>query len=117
MSRILVLEDEALIALMLEDWLTELGYETIGPVDTAQSALDIVAKTELDVAILDVSLGDGDCFSVADALRDRGVSFAFATGYGASVLAPRFKDEMVLQKPYVFDAVKCTISKLLNRPA
>jgi DNA-binding NtrC family response regulator len=115
MRRILVLEDEALIAMMLQDWLTELGCEMIGPAASVRSALDIACGSELDGAILDVSLSDGDCFSVADALRNRGVPFAFATGHGASAVAARFKNEFVLRKPFAFDAVKDTVSRLLEQ--
>src|SRR6202011_388062 len=92
MPSILVLDDEPLISMLLEDWLAELGCETIGPVQSVQSALDAIARTAPDAAILDVSLQSENSYSVADVLRDRGVRFAFATGHGANALAPRFKD-------------------------
>jgi DNA-binding response OmpR family regulator len=115
MPRILVLEDESLIAIMLEDWLSELGCETVGPADSVRNALEMVDGTEIDGAILDVSIGDENCFSVADALREKGVPFAFATGHDAGAVASRFQDELLLQKPFAFQAVSSTVSKLLDR--
>jgi CheY-like chemotaxis protein len=117
MPSILVLDDEPLISMLLEDWLAELGCETIGPVQSVQSALDAIARTAPDAAILDVSLRSENSYSVADVLRGRGVRFAFATGHGANALAPRFKDAPVLAKPYDLPAVKDIIAKLLDQAA
>ena len=117
MPSILVLDDEPLISMLLEDWLAELGCETIGPVQSAQSALDMIARTAPDAAILDVTLQNENSYSVADMLRGRGVRFAFATGHGASTVAPRFKDAPVLAKPFDLSAVKGIVAKLLDQPA
>ncbi len=114
MPRILVVEDEPLIAFMLKDWLSELGCDTLGPADCVKTALDIIRQTEIEGAILDVSLGGEDCFSVADVLREKGVPFAFVTGHDAKAVAPRFEGELVLQKPFVFSSVQSTVSKLLD---
>jgi CheY-like chemotaxis protein len=97
MPRILVLEDDPLIAFMVRDWLAELGYETAGPAPSVRSALDIIAAGNVD----------------GDALLERGVPIAFATGYGAKGVAPRFKDALMLPKPYGFEAVKGTVRTLL----
>jgi CheY-like chemotaxis protein len=113
MPRILVLEDDPLIAFMVRDWLAELGYETAGPAPSVRSALNIIAASEVDGAILDVTLDGEDCYPVADALLERGVPIAFATGYGAKGVAPRFKDALMLPKPYGFEAVKGTVRTLL----
>ncbi|MEJ0098106.1 MAG: response regulator [Bauldia sp.] len=82
MPRILLLDDEPLIAMMVADWLAEIGCETVGPADSVASALGFLDGEPLDGAILDVWLGDEDSFPVADTLRRRGVPFAFATGHG-----------------------------------
>jgi CheY-like chemotaxis protein len=82
--RILVLEDEPLIAMMLQGWLEEIDCETIGPAHTVQSALDLLQGARPDGALLDVSLQHGEkCYPVASDLRDRRVPFAFLTGYAA----------------------------------
>jgi len=113
MLRILVLEDEPLIAFMMRDWLGELGCETAGPVPSVRAALDLIAASHVDGAILDVSLDGEDCYPVADALLKRGVPIAFATGYGAKGIAPRYKDALMLPKPYGFEAVKGVVCTLL----
>lgn len=114
MPNILVLDDEPLISMLLEEWLAELGYKTIGPVQSVQSALDLIAIEAPDAAILDVSLQNEDCYSVAAALRDRGVRFAFATGHGTNGIAPKFKGAPVLAKPFDLVAVKDVVTELLG---
>jgi DNA-binding response OmpR family regulator len=114
MPRIFILEDEPLIAAMLRDWLAELGCETLGPAGSVGDALSLISSPVADAAILDVSLPDGDGYEVADELRRLGVPFAFATGYGAWKLAPRFAGALVLSKPFSFEAVRSAIAKLLD---
>ena len=117
MPRILVLDDEPMISMMVQDWLTELECETVGPAHTVRSALDFVDAVVLDGALLDVSLGNEECYPVADALHDHGVPFAFATGYGDRGLPDRFKDALILSKPFNFEAVRGIIGKLLDNHA
>ncbi len=117
MPRILVLDDEPLISMMVEDWLAELGCETVGPASSVSSALSLIDGAPLDGAILDVSLGDEDCYSVADALRERDIPFVFATGHGIKGVAARFKDAPVLTKPINFEQVKKVIIRLLHNHA
>ena len=100
MPRILVVEDEALIALVLEDWLADLACETVGPAASAHAALGLIESTKLDAAILDVTLREGDSFAVAEALRARNVPFAFATGHGPASIDARFRDAPILVKPF-----------------
>ena len=115
MPRILVLEDEPLIAMMLRSWLEEIACETIGPAHSVQSALDLLQGARLDSALLDVSLRDNEkCYPVASALRDRRVPFAFLTGYAAEDVDARFREAPVLSKPLEFEALKGAIAKLLS---
>jgi CheY-like chemotaxis protein len=116
MARILVLDDEPLISMMVQAWLTELGCETVGPAGSVRSALGLIERTDdLDGAILDVSLGKEDCYCVAEVLHERGIPFAFATGHGVNGVAARFNNALVLPKPFDFEAVKDVMNKLLNR--
>jgi CheY-like chemotaxis protein len=113
--RILVLEDEPLIAMMLQGWLEEVGCETIGPAHSVRSALDLLTAAALDGALLDVSLQHGEkCYPVASALRDRRVPFAFLTGYAAEDVDARLREAPVLCKPLEFEAFKGAIAKLLS---
>ena len=111
--RILVVEDEPIIAMALEDMLRDLDCIVVGPalrLDEAESR----ARTEpLDGAILDVNLGDGPTFSVAEILAARGVPFCFSTGYGASVIPARFESAAVLQKPYRREALALHLGNCL----
>src|SRR5688500_18759129 len=78
---ILIVEDEPLIAMMLEDFLAELGHEVVGTCDTVEQALDHVAKGGFDLAIVDVQLKDGErAWAVADRLAEAGTPFVIATG-------------------------------------
>ncbi len=117
MARILVLEDEALIAMVLEDWLAELSHETVGPVSSVTAALASIESAPPDAAILDVTLRDGDSYAVAAALRARAIPFAFATGRGAESIDPRFADAPILGKPFEPDAVRRVLAALLAPPA
>jgi DNA-binding response OmpR family regulator len=112
--RILVLEDERLIALMLADWLVELGCETVGPAYTVPQALELIGANSLNAAILDVSLGDHNCTPAADLLQTRGVPFAFATGRRADEFLGRYPGAPMLSKPYEFETVRSALGKLLG---
>ena len=114
MARILVLDDEPLISMMLDEWLSELGCETIGPAHSVQSALVLLENETPDAGILDVSLGDDNSYAVAMALRARGIPFALATGYGDKCVETSFKDEIFIPKPFDFEAIKNVLRQLLR---
>ena len=97
--RVLVVEDEGLVALMLEDLLEDLGCEIAGSLPTVGAAMNWIADGgSADLALLDVNLAGEAVFPVADALKARGVPFAFATGYGEDH-DPRFREAPLLGKP------------------
>lgn len=98
--RVLVVEDEPLIALALEDILADLGCQVVGPAHTLAEAADLGREAPLDGAILDVNLGRDKVFPVADILAERSVPFVFTTGYGDAGLRPCDRGRPVLQKPY-----------------
>jgi len=114
--RVLVLEDEPLIAMMVRGWLTELGCETVGPAQTVSNALALIKDGPLHGAILDVSIGDQNCSPVADALRRKGIPFALATGRAPGWLAG-FTDAPSLSKPYDFAAMRDVVTRLLDNHA
>jgi CheY-like chemotaxis protein len=98
--RVLVVEDEFLVAMLLEDMLGELGHRVIGPVADAAEALAMAQREEMEVAILDVNLAGTDTYSIAAALSARGIPFIFATGYGRASLRAPYRDAPLLQKPF-----------------
>lgn len=112
MHRILIVDDEPLIAAMLVDWVQELGCVAVGPATSQGEAHILIQQESPDAAILDVSLGSGDSFALATACREKSVPFAFATGHGRSALPAEFADAPVLGKPFDFQAVKELIEQL-----
>ena len=99
--RVLVVEDEMMIAMLVEDMLAELGCSVVGPAHALEAALNL-ARTEqgIDAALLDVNLGGQPVFAVADALREKGVPAIFSTGYGDAGLRDVDRGSQVLQKPF-----------------
>ena len=98
--RVIVVEDEMMIAMLLEDMLTDLGHTVVGMAGRLDTALDLARETDADMAILDVNLSGETSFPVAQVLTDRGLPFMFATGYGALGLEAPFKDTLTLKKPF-----------------
>lgn len=99
-KRILVVEDEVLVAMNLEDMLTEMGYEVVGPAIRIAEALAFAANSSFDFAVLDVNVAGKPSFPVADILLTRQIPFVFATGYGAEGFVKGYADHPTLQKPY-----------------
>lgn len=98
--KVLVVEDEALVSMLVEDMLTDLGCTIVGPAAEIEEALRLAGSADIDAALLDVNLGGRPIFPVADALKARGVPFAFASGYGEAGLTDDHRGATVLQKPF-----------------
>ncbi|MFO6446307.1 response regulator [Erythrobacter sp. NE805] len=98
--RILVADDEPLVALMVADMLGELGAIPVGPARSFKQVSAVIGAGGFDGVVLDVNLGDGLSFPVARELRARGIPCCFATGYGGAAIPEEFADMAVLQKPY-----------------
>ena len=99
--RILIVEDNGLIALEIETMVRDSGAEVAGPVGSVREALSLVGNGKLDCAILDVNLGGEDVFPVADALSQAGIPFLFLTGHSDSKVPPRYHGCAILQKPFL----------------
>ncbi len=111
--RILVVEDEPLIAMMVEDFLDMLGKELAGSVDSVDGALPIVAAGGIDAAILDVNLSGGETsWPIADALAQAGVPFIVCTGGGDDMIPDAHKHRPVLTKPFTLDAVEQALAAI-----
>src|SRR3954449_6287412 len=98
--RVLVVEDEMMVSMLIEDMLADLGCTVVGPASRLDEAMDLARAGELDCAVLDVTLGGQPIFPLADLLRERGRPFAFATGYGDAGLREADRGSPVLQKPF-----------------
>jgi DNA-binding response OmpR family regulator len=111
---ILLVEDEPLIAMMLEDFLDMLGYPSCGCVDTVADALDLIGKGGIAGAIVDVHLRGGEkSWPIADALSDRGIPFLLATGGHVDPPPGRHADAPTLSKPFTMDSVAVALEKLV----
>jgi CheY-like chemotaxis protein len=98
--RVLVVEDEMMVSMLIEDMLSDLGCTVIGPASRLDEAIELTRTTEIDCAVLDVNLGGQPIFPLADILREKGAPFAFATGYGDAGLREVDRGSPVLQKPF-----------------
>jgi DNA-binding NtrC family response regulator len=114
--RVLIIEDESLLSLLLEDMLEELGCKVAGSASTVADAIEAVGKVEAGAAILDIKLGDQKSFPVAEALAARGVPFVFATGYGDGQMEDPWRDHLVLQKPFAQDQLAELLTRAVTAP-
>jgi CheY-like chemotaxis protein len=112
--RILVVEDELMIRMLLEDMLGELGYTVAAEAGRLDEALAAAKSAEIDVAILDVNLNGQPILPVADALAARGTPFVFATGYGERGLPEPYRDRPTLKKPFQLEGLKQMLDSALK---
>jgi len=112
-SRVLIVEDEPLIGMMLEDFLDALGHASAGMADCAADALPLIAAGGIDCAIVDVNLRDGEkSWTIADALAAAGIPFVFATGGGGEAIVDHYRDRPRLMKPFTIDDVARALGEL-----
>ena len=98
--RVLVVEDEMMVSMLIEDMLSDMGCTVVGPASRLDEAMELAMSSDIDCAVLDVNLGGQPIFPLADLLRERGCPFAFATGYGDAGLRDVDRGTPVLQKPF-----------------
>lgn len=112
---VLIVEDEPLIAMMLEDFLDSLGHRVVGTCDTLDCAMERVGEGGFDVAIIDVQLKDGlNSWPVADRLADEGKPFILATGGHVEPPPERHAEAPVLSKPYTIDAIEPALERAMG---
>ena len=114
--RVLVVEDEALVSMLLEDMLEDLGCQVLGPLMRVSDALAVVAQpdTPFDVAILDVNLAGERCFTIAEALRARGTPFVLSTGYDDGGIDEGWRDRPILRKPFLSSQLEDVLRRALG---
>lgn len=116
MKRAFLVEDEGVVALLIESMLGDLGYQVVGPVPRLAKALDVARAEEFDIAVLDVNLNGTPSFPVADILIEKRVPFVFATGYGAPGIPQCLSRAAVLQKPFktaqLAEAIKTALQQI-----
>jgi DNA-binding response OmpR family regulator len=118
-KRILIVEDEPVLAMLIEDMVEELGYQPVGPAMTIEAALALSAADALDGAILDMNLGGGvPSTPIAEKLKSRGVPFIFATGYSSEQASARtagtIGDTIILRKPFSINALSKALGLVIR---
>lgn len=111
--RVLLVEDEPLIALMIEDMLVELGLEVARAAATLAQALRAAEEADVDLALLDINLKGEQSFPAAEILRRRGIPFLFVTGYGALGIHGTDFQTVVLQKPFASPELRAALARVL----
>jgi CheY-like chemotaxis protein len=104
-KRVLVVEDELMIRMLLEGMLTDLGHTVAAEAGGIEQAVMIAKKGDFDVAVLDVNLNGNPVTPVVEILVERGVPFVFASGYGQRGLPEAYRTIPTLQKPFQADAL------------
>jgi len=117
-KQVLIVEDETLIAMLLEDMIRDLGGSVAASASRLDRARQIVEDSSIpiDLAVLDVNIGGEEVYPLASALSDRGVPFVFSTGYGNASLPELWKSRPTLQKPFTIDDVGGALAKALAVP-
>jgi two-component sensor histidine kinase/CheY-like chemotaxis protein len=114
--RVLLVEDEALVAMMMQDVLEDLGCTIFGPYRTLASAVEAAKDEAVDLALLDINLGDELVYPAAEILAARGVRFVFLTGYDNDHVDTRFRYASVLQKPFDREALQRVLTESSEAP-
>lgn len=111
---VLLVEDETLVAGMLQGMLSALGYSVAGPADSVDAALAIIQGETVDAAVLDINLNGKMSYPVADELNARGIPFVFSTGYGIDTLPAGYEDCVLLKKPFRRATLRDALEDLLQ---
>lgn len=115
-QRILIVEDEPLIAFALETMLLEVGFDVAGPVGQVAAALEAIGSEAIDGAVLDVTLGSQRIDAVADALAALSCPFFFTTGHGIAELPVNHSGRAVLQKPFRMEQLVKVVRAIFGSP-
>jgi CheY-like chemotaxis protein len=113
--RVLVVEDEMLVLIMIEDMLADLGCESVTAAATVNQALAAIDAQIFDVVMLDMNLNGGNSYAVAEALATRGIPFVFSTGYSGHDMRDGYRDRPMLKKPFMDRELVEILTRLLPR--
>jgi DNA-binding response OmpR family regulator len=98
--RILVVEDQYYLATDICEWLTDAGAQVLGPARDAEQACDLLEREAVDMAVVDINLGMGPSYKLAEELTGRSVPFLFATGYDQAAIPSEFHETPRIEKPF-----------------
>ena len=115
--RILLVEDEAVVSMMLEDLLIGFGCEVVGPAARLQKAVDLATHATVDGALLDINIGGETAYPIAKILSERGIPFAFSTGYTAAFVNEAYRERPMVQKPFHAEKLREVLTRMLSKAA
>jgi two-component SAPR family response regulator len=108
--KVLVVEDESLVALDIETMLEEMGCTVVASVPRLVKALELASRLDLDLAVLDINLAGEVVYPLAFRLAERGIPFLFSTGYSTADLPPELRDRPILRKPVMLASLKRAVA-------
>jgi len=114
-KRVLIVEDDVMIRMLIEDMLDELGYTATAQAAKIGEAMAAARNADIDLAILDINLNGDTTGPVAEVLASRAKPFIFATGYGEHVVPPEFRDRPLLKKPFQIDGLRRSLEAALAK--
>ncbi|GAB5374189.1 MAG: response regulator [Acuticoccus sp.] len=112
--RVLIVEDDAFLAMDLEMMLGDAGYGVAGPARTAAEGLAAIDEGGIDAALIDLNLGEGDSEAIADRLAAEGIPFAYVTGHAADALPAAHRQRPLLSKPVGEPALRQTLDTMIR---
>jgi DNA-binding NtrC family response regulator len=112
--RVLIVEDESLVGILIEEFLYDFGCVPLGPYGNVAEALEAIRSQAFDVAILDIDLNGERSYPIADALAERGVPFLFLSGYGDVGVPVEYADRKVCAKPFTGDGLATLLAAALT---
>ena len=115
-KRVLIVEDEGLVALMIEDYMSDFGCTSVGPCSTVAGALNAVRSEVFDLAVLDINLNGEMSYPVADVLTGLGIPFLFVSGYGDIGIPADRPDWKVCPKPFLGNEFAAMLGEALTKP-
>lgn len=113
--RIAIVEDETIIAIMIEDFLADLGWDVVELAGTLERAVAMARHADIDAAILDVNLSGQYSFAAAEILKERKIPFVFASGYGSDGMVARFANVPILTKPFHRDDLERALCQAMGK--
>ena len=114
MSRVLIVEDEVMVLMMLEDIMSALGHEIFNTASNFDDGLAAAKTGKFDIALLDINLNGELSFPIAVVLRERGIPFVFASGYGRAGLVEGFAGAPIIKKPFSIAELEGEIKRAVN---
>lgn len=114
--RVLVVEDEALISMLIKDMLADIGCKCVDVAASVEGAIEVIGKAEPNFAMLDINLNGKRSFPVADILQSREIPFVFLSGYGSRGLDTAYSGARVLQKPFQLGDLETALQDAFKRP-